>query len=170
VKRAKSRVILACAVLASLVSGCHTSYELATHRYQVTHNFSDAQVEIIRAEADKLCEATGGEQCIYVSREEHWNKITIGQTKPGVRGRITIEDDDTRMIVINPNIAENHWLLASVMRHELGHAAGCAGPVNNGHVASENSVMYYTHSDTELLSPEFQWTDDDIACILADEA
>ena len=146
------------AIIALVSTSCHTSYELSERRFQVTSDFTDAEFAIMQAEVDHLCDLTS--HCIYISRETHQNKIIrekFDDQDWDNGGYFAVWSDDSRYISIGDGAIKGGGL-ASTFRHEIGHAAGCYGNYNDGHLKDPGNVMYWRVSDVD-------WTDADLDCI-----
>lgn len=155
---AKTLVLVA---LGFVANGCHTSYELSEHRFMVTNDFTDAQFAVMQKEVDHLCDVNDG-RCIVITRKMHHNRIVIGDL-PKTAGNLFIDgDDDSRLMTLDAQVIERGHL-RQIFRHEMGHAAGCVGP-DRGNLPEPGNVM---HSKLYVLTPDIDWTADDLDCINA---
>lgn len=138
--------------LTLLVQGC------ASDVFHVPDAFTDAQVETMQTEADRLCEASG--DCYELTREDAPNKIRLA--KPGElphslgrtnRPASKFGTGDWTIIIRDPSIA-----LAATMRHEFGHVAGCHRHLDYGNVMAPDDAkpnpMDYTKADLACMTEQ----------------
>lgn len=140
------------------LAGCANYYEGGEKRYQVTSGFTDAEFLVMQKEVDRLCELVP-EHCISITRENHWNKVFVGQvsnTCGDGGGCWAAYSDNSREISIDRRVLDADDL-DRVFRHEIGHAAGCYGP-NKGN-------LYEPHKVMSPYTDDIDWTDEDIDCI-----
>lgn len=151
-------------VLVSLVSGCGYKIDDPSMTFQVSDDFDDDQYGVIQKEANRLCEATVGEDCPILTRHKADNKIIIDYNmdesssgyahfKYDAPDNIHAIYEHTKTVVtisIDFGSIDN---LARIVAHEFGHAAGCMRHLEKG------NIMY------EGWPQVVEWTEADLACV-----
>lgn len=130
--------------------------------FQVDSIFDDAQMSIMQKEADVLCDATDGEKCFELTREESPHDITSDPEhhwSNAFSAACATQDGDTLetdILFRVPKTAVGERLQLLV-RHELGHAAGCWAHLSDGNVMTDG-----------IGEQPDNWTKADVACILGE--
>lgn len=147
-----------------MVTGCGYQIDDPSMTFQVSADFDDDQYEIIQKEANRLCEATVGDDCPMLTRHRSVNKIIIDYDMTPESSGLTnyhydapdnihaIYDHTQTIITISIDF-DSMNNLARIVAHEFGHAAGCMRHTEKG------TVMY------EGWPVVTDWTETDLDCV-----
>ena len=154
----KNMTRFAFAAVALLSLGCSAVAD--TENFSVSSDFSDAELTVMQEQADILCAKTDGVYCAQLSRGSSPSQIVLvselDDPKAIGRASVYLEGDSRTKALIQITkkaMAKNE--LRRVVRHELGHVAGCRGHIAKGNVMS-----------TRVTDQPADWTPEDIKCVL----
>jgi len=144
-----------CALLALSLLACTGK---VTH-IQAAQNVPDTALEVAIEVRDELCDATAGQDCFTFDREPSDSVLLLADLDTGRAGRAIEFDGGNVWILLDSSLVEPKaaQLLRRVLRHELGHVAGCWRHPETGAI---------TRSDMDAADG---YTDDDVRCMRVEQ-
>lgn len=138
-------------VLLPVLFGCSVDLDYVLHASY--EDFNAEEFEVLVRETEHLCERTEGQDCLVVTREHSSSSVhRVADLGSGIDGECAIS---RRHGSIRIRISESGMKhLASVFRHELGHAAGC-----DKHLPAGNTMSKYRGQMSD------DWTKADLECV-----